>query len=422
MRKIRLAIVGCGGMGNRHLRAFAELSRIGRNAFELAALCDTVADNARYMAEEASRLLGQRPEIVRDLDALEDLGVEALDVTTSPRSHHVIVSEAVEHNWHVMVEKPLGLTVRACNFVRQCVKSSRPVVSVAENFRRDPINRLAKALLKAQAIDSPRLMVQQSVSGGDRMVISMWRHQKDQSGVLLDVGVHTMDMAEYLLGEIEEVYSKTKLHERVRKNPAATGQEGGSNPAGVYGRWQSRMPAEFEATAEDAAYTTLGFKNGAVGQFISDHAGHGEPIWRRQIFGSGGSMLLPRDRSGGSIVLHRDGEDAVDNERILQLVPDFHLDDITAALFEGDRLWRYDYDFPLTDRKLIAVEYADFARAIDGHSRPEVDVDQGTRSVAAAYAVLESGAIGLPVRVEDVLSGEVDTYQRDIDGAIFPNG
>ena len=134
-------------MGNRHLRGFTELSRIGRNTFELVALCDTVADNAQYMAEEAQRLLGQSPEIVQDLGTLEDLVVEALDVTTSPRSHHAIVSAAVERKWHVMVEKPLGLTVRACNFVRQCVKSSRSVVSVAENFRRDPINRLAKALL-----------------------------------------------------------------------------------------------------------------------------------------------------------------------------------------------------------------------------------------------------------------------------------
>ncbi len=420
MRKIKLAIVGCGGMGNRHLRGFTELSRIGRNAFELVALCDTVADNARYMAEEAQRLLGQSPEIVQDLGTLEDLVVEALDVTTSPRSHHAIVCEAVTRKWHVMVEKPLGLTVRACNFVRQCVKSSKSVVSVAENFRRDPINRLAKALLKAQAIGSPRLMVQQSVSGGDRMVISMWRHQKDQSGVLLDVGVHTMDMAEYLLGEIDEVYSRAKLHERIRKNPAATGQESGSNPAGVYGRWQSKMPAEFEATAEDAAYTTLGFKNGAVGQFISDHAGHGEPIWRRQIFGSRGSMLLPRDRSGVAIILHRDGEQVIEDKSILDLVPDFHLDDITAALFEGNRLWHYGFDFQETDRKLIAVEYADFARAIEDHSKPEVDVDQGTRSVAAAYAVLESSAIGLPVRLEDVISGKIDTYQRDIGGAVLP--
>ena len=41
------------------------------------------------------------------------------------------------------------------------------------------------------------------------MLISVWRHQKDQSGILLDVGVHHSDMMEYLLGDIETVYAKT---------------------------------------------------------------------------------------------------------------------------------------------------------------------------------------------------------------------
>ena len=76
--KETMVIVGCGGMGHRHLRGFAELERIGRNNFELVAVCDKVADNAGFMAEEASRLLRRRPVIARDFDELEDLGVKAL--------------------------------------------------------------------------------------------------------------------------------------------------------------------------------------------------------------------------------------------------------------------------------------------------------------------------------------------------------
>src|SRR5205085_3767792 len=121
--------------------------------------------------------------------------------------------------------------------------------------------------------------------------ISVWRHQKDQSGVLLDVGVHYTDIMEYLLGEIDQVYAQTRLHEPLRKNPAATGGAA-ANPAGVYGRWQKQMPATFAATAEDAAYATLLFKQGPVGQYVEDHAGHGQRLWARQIYGSAGSMSL----------------------------------------------------------------------------------------------------------------------------------
>ena len=58
-------------------------------------------------------------------------------------------------------------------------------LSVAENYRRDPINRLAKALLDAGAIGAPRLMLHNTIGGSNRMLISVWRHQKDASVVLL---------------------------------------------------------------------------------------------------------------------------------------------------------------------------------------------------------------------------------------------
>lgn len=411
---IRLAIIGCGGMGHRHLYGLAELQRAGWQKFELVGVCDPVRASAESLADQAAAHLGQRPTVVDTVEALADLEVEAVDVTTTPPFHHTVGVEALQRGWHVMLEKPMGLTVRACNLVRQAAQGSNRVASVAENYRRDPINRLAKALLQAGAIGQPRLFMQQSIGGGDLMVISVWRHQKDQSGVLLDVGVHFTDMMEYFLGEIETVYAQTRLHEPVRRNPVAEGKPPTANPSGVYARWQKEMPAQFEATAEDAAYVTLTFKSGAVGHYLEDHAGHGESLWNRQIYGSAGSMNLPNDRSGGTISLNLKGQ-AVSGEKVLELVPDFQLDDVTTALFGANRLWRYGLPFAQTDRKIIAIEYADFAAAITTGQPVEVGVDQGARSVAASYAILESGRSGQPLKVESVLNETVNDYQRDID-------
>ena len=253
------------------------------------------------------------------------------------------------------------------------------------------------------------------------MLISVWRHQKDQSGVLLDVGVHYTDMMEYLLGPINAVYAQTRLHESIRKNAAANGGEGGANPGGVYGRWQKEMPAEFEATAEDAVYATLTFENGAVGQYIEDHAGHGPEVWTREIYGSAGSMGLPIDRSGKGISLYRSKGSRREESRgsqLLDLVPDFQLDAITATLFGGDRLSEYSLPFVETDRKLLAIEYADFAAAIRGEHSVEVGVEQGTRSVAVAYALLESGMLGREVSVAEVMDEQVDGYQQSINASL----
>jgi predicted dehydrogenase len=152
-----------------------------------------------------------------------------------------------------------------------------------------------------------------------------------------------------------------------------------------------------------------------VGQYIEDHAGHGPNLWARQIYGSAGSISLPVDRSGGRIGLHIAGKGEIRADSLLDLVPDFRLDAVTAGLFGGERLAEYSFSFAETDRKLLAVEYADFAGAIRGEHAPEVDAAQGARSVAVAYALLESGALGRPVTIAEVLAEAIDDYQRSID-------
>lgn len=412
MNKIRLAIVGCGGMGHRHLAGLAELDRVGLNHCELVGACDPVSENAESLADQAKGHFGKRPAVVSNLEELAALGVEAVDITTTPGQHHTIAIEALQRGWHVMVEKPIGLTVRACNLMRRAAEKSDSIFSVAENYRRDPINRLAKALLQAETIGTPRLFLHNSIGGGDNMIITVWRHQKNSSGLLIDIGVHYFDMIEYLLGEVVGIYSQSRLHERMRKNLVTGG------PSGIYTRWQREMPAEFEATAEDAAYATLLFKSGAVGQYIEDHAGHGQGLWQRVIYGSKGTLDLPRDRSGHSITMRLDDAEPVTDERILDFVPDFRLDSVTATLFGGDRLWHYDFSFTEIDGKIIAIEYADFTSAIRNKNKPEVDAYQGTHSVALSYALLESDVLGRLVTIDEVMNEQADAYQQEINESL----
>ena len=116
------------------------------------------------------------------------------------------------------------------------------ILSVAENYRRDPINRLAKALLEEGVIGTPRLMMHNTIGGSDRMLISVWRHQKNASGILLDVGVHFADIMEFFLGNISSVYAQTRLHEKKRINPMSgdTGSHQISSSQ-VYAHWQREM-------------------------------------------------------------------------------------------------------------------------------------------------------------------------------------
>ncbi|MDP7450384.1 MAG: hypothetical protein QF689_17470, partial [Candidatus Latescibacteria bacterium] len=119
------------------------------------------------------------------------------------------------------------------------------------------------------------------------------------------------------------------------------------------------------------------------------------------------------------LTLHLSGKDPESGEALLDLVPDLQLDEATATLFGGDRLFEYSFEFVETDRKLIAVEYADFGLAIQGQAgRPEVTGAQGARSVAIAYAWMESQVAGRAVTVDEVLNDQVNAYQADINDGL----
>ena len=415
---IRLAIVGCGGMGHRHLRGLRALGDAGISSLELVAACDPVEANAASLADEAEAAFGTRPAVVAALGDLHAHGVQAVDITSIPRTHHVVAVEALQRGLHVLIEKPMAPTVASCRRIRDAAAASSAILSVAENYRRDPMCRLARALLDSGVIGTPRLIVQHGVGGGDRMLISLWRHRREHGGILLDVGVHFADVLEYLLGPIDTAYAVTRLHEPVRRNPAAGAGEDAVDPGNAYAQWQRQTPAHFEATAEDALYGTLTFASGVVGNIIQDHAGHGAGFGGRAVFGSAGSMTLPGDRSGGPITVHLDGGGRLEGQALLDHVPEFRLDANTAALFGAERLTGYDQPFPVTDAALLAVEYAELADAIRGGAPPEVDAAQGLSAVATYYALLESGACGVPVSVRDVLDGRVDVYQRELDDSL----
>jgi predicted dehydrogenase len=162
----------------------------------------------------------------------------------------------------------------------------------------------------------------------------------------------------------------------------------------------------------------LTFKNSAVGQYIEDHAGHGQGLWQRVIYGSNGSLNLPSDRSGKPVVAILDDKGTINNERILELIPDYHLEDMTAKLFGGERIWHYDFPFSEIDGKLLAVEYYDFAESILKGRSPGVNSYQAERSVGLTYAMLESAKLGRSVTMDEIMSEKVTTYQDEINDII----
>jgi len=418
---VRLAMIGCGGMGRRHLAGLAELSRTPHMNATLVAVCDPNRQNAEDLADEAHELLGERPavfsnaeQMVKDVDALE-----AADCPTDTGSHHVAAAQALDLGLNILCEKPLALTLRGCHRILDAARNSRKILSVAENFRRDPMNRLVKALITDGAIGQPQFMLDAEIAGRDSIIITPWRHMKLSGTITLDAGVHNADILQYYFGDAHSAFGQVRLYEktRVRRNT--------EGPGGFYQKWAANMPESIEATGEDAIFGQITFANGALGSWINHHAGHGETVRQRKVFGTRGSITAPGDRNGRPVELHVDDVGAITQQRVLEYAPSYRLEPVAASLFGGDRIWHYDFDFATTDRKLLALEYHELARCVRSGQQPEVTGAVAMRDVALVYALFESDRVGRPVTIEEVESGAVDAYQREIDeqiGLLEPTG
>ncbi|MCC7368348.1 MAG: Gfo/Idh/MocA family oxidoreductase [Chloroflexi bacterium] len=409
--RVKIGLVGCGGMGRRHLRGLARLAQSSFANVELAAVCDLNQENANFLADEAQELLGTRPTVFADIAVMvrETPGLEAAAITTDAGSHHKVAVACLEAGLHILLEKPVAVTIRGSNLVVETAKRVGKIVSVAENYRRDPINRLIRALIDDGAIGTPRLMIEAGVNGRDRIAITPWRHMKHTGSITLDAGVHNADILRYYMGEVRSVYGESRLHEKTRRNTGSAG------PGGFYARWSKDFPDTIEPTGEDALYAHISFESGAIGQWTYDAAGHGKPLRGRTVYGSKASLECPGDRNGRPVKLHLDDGTVVDDERILEYAPSYKLSPIDAESFGGERVWTYDLELNDVDPRILAQEYHELAECIRTGAQPEVTAEEGRADVALVYAAFEAGRLGRAVSLDDLIEGRADVYLREID-------
>ena len=416
----KIALVGCGGMGRRHAHGYIELRKYF-DTVEMTAVCDVHADVAATVADEIGDATGSRPVIYTDFyEMIADADLDGVAIVTSTPMHHLFAIKAMEAGLHVITEKPMGLTLKACRQMREVSNATGKVMAVAENYRRDPMNRLTRALIEAGAIGTPYFALDIGVgsSNGAVMHSTVWRAKKEQAGgAPLDAGVHNADMLLYLLGGANTVFAETSINESQR-----TLRPMSEVAPGLAAMYDHRKEDGYstgdavEQTAVDTAFATIRFKSGAIGQLLMTDTSHGQSLGVSTISGSEGTMYRPQSRSGESPRIVRADGTEITGDALLDLVPEFELDDITSTLWNGaKRISSYEMNFQDIDSKILAYEYLDMVQAAESGGQPEVGPQEGMDALALAYAMMESGVSGMPVTVEDVAEGRASKFQDDID-------
>jgi predicted dehydrogenase len=407
MDRLSTALVGCGGMGRRHLRAYAALRGAGLDRFEIAAVCDVRRESAEEAAALAEELLGRRPDVYVGTEELVGSGkVHALDVVTDPAAHHLVVPPALRAGLHVICEKPLGVTVRACRQIVAAAEESGSILATAENYRRDGPNRLARAVVDAGLLGELHCMVQLSIGGGDGVIITPWRHRAEAGPIALDMGVHYTDIFQYYLGHLESAYGATFVAEPLRR----------LDPATAHLVADQVSPGYIRATGDDSVVASFRAESGVLVQLTYVPSGPGRHFSQRSLHGRDGSMTVPPDRTGGAVVVQL-GERTLTGAGLRAELGGFQLSG-AAARFFGPEGTEYDRPFPEVDAATIGIELDDFATAVTEKIRPEVDGEDGLLAVAAIWAVSESQLADRPVPIADVASGTIRAAQERVDAAL----
>jgi predicted dehydrogenase len=199
-RVLQVGLIGCGFFAQNHLHAWRDIPGV-----ELVAVCD----QDRAKAEAARQRFGV-PRAYHDAASM--LAAERLDfvdiVTTMP-SHRGLVELAAAHRVPAIVQKPFAPRWEDClAMVAACRNAGVPLM-VHENFRFQSPMMEARAVVQSGAIGEVYFG---RVSF--RTAYDVYANQpylaEEERFILLDLGIHVLDVARVFLGEADRVYCQSQ--------------------------------------------------------------------------------------------------------------------------------------------------------------------------------------------------------------------
>ncbi len=344
---IGFGIVGAGMISRFHAKALVDV-----RGGTLVACADTALGRAAALAKEFG---------CRGYDTVEallaDPAVEAVTIGTPSGAHMEPAVAAARAGKHVIVEKPLEITLKKCDaIINACEKAGVKLAAIFPSRFHD-----ASKLLK-QAVDAGRFG---RLTLGDAYV-KWYRTQQyydsgawrgtwalDGGGALMNQAIHTVDLLSWLMGDVVEVqaYTATLAHQRIE--------------------------------VEDVAVATLRFANGALGVIEATTAAFPGYLKRIELHGSEGSAVLEEEdikhwdfakklRSDATVLRQMAGRTATGGGAA----------DPSAIGHHGH-----------------TMQLQDFIDAIRKDRSPAVDGAQGRRSVEIILAIYKAAQTGKNVKL-----------------------
>jgi predicted dehydrogenase len=356
MAKHGFGLIGCGMIAEFHTRAIAEIE-----GARVVAACDVIEPSVKKIVA----LAGGGCQGFMDVDAMLALPeIDVVCVCTPSGSHMESAVKAAQAGKHVVVEKPLEITLPRCDaIISACDKAGVRLCTIFPS-RFTTANQNLKV-----AIDTGRFG---RLTLGDTYV-KWWRTQEyydsggwrgtwqlDGGGALMNQAIHNVDLLQWLMGDVDSVYAMTGTLAHLR------------------------------IEVEDTAVATLRFKNGALGVIEAATSAFPGLSKRTEIHGDRGSARVDQD----DITLW---------EFQVKIPSDSEIHAAMAAT-GGFKAGASD------PRGITHIghrdQLSDFLQAIDEGRSAFVDGREGRKAVEIIRAIYHSSKTGLPVSLPYKDAGE----------------
>ncbi len=209
----RGGLIGCGYFATIHLKAWR--STCGA---DIVAVCDLDEQRARQAANEF-----QIANYYHDVDEMISREhLDFVDIVTRDSAHRVLVEKVANRGLPVICQKPLSRNFDDAEaMVRACQDAKVPFM-VHENFRWQAPIRAVKRILDENRIGKPFFARVSFRSGRDIYANQPYLAELPKF-ILLDLGIHILDVARFLLGEASSLTCRTNsVNPRVRGEDVAT--------------------------------------------------------------------------------------------------------------------------------------------------------------------------------------------------------
>ncbi len=251
-KKIGIGMIGTGNISDLHSVGYLknEHSKIV-----------AVADVREEIAEEKRKAFGADKSYADYQKLLKDERVEAVDVCVPNFLHSKIVIDAAEAGKHVLVEKPMAISVKECDEMIAAAKRNHVKLMVGHNQIFYPPHKEARRLIQEE-IGRPILLLTRLHDGFRQN--HGWRADAKSvgGGFFMEACVHRLYLSRFLVGEPKRI--------------------------------ECRMTKIFDDTvAEDIAQVTMDFENGVQVSLVANQGGP-FPLWddRTEVIGSEGLIIV----------------------------------------------------------------------------------------------------------------------------------